>query len=113
MTKLIPIFFLLVVVAGAQEPVEPKPIIWDKFEVSTNTAGLTIGGKVIDKAGVITTVSVAKDHSVTLAGGKLTVIGGTVDIGAYEYGSEQYAITTSTNITINGTGMGRIMGVVQ
>jgi hypothetical protein len=38
-------------------------------------------------------------------------VGGTVDMGAWEYGAA-YTIL-STNISINGSGMGRIMGVVQ
>jgi parallel beta-helix repeat protein len=43
-------------------------------------------------------------------------VGGTADMGAYEYGSEPCVITNftvTTNISINGAGIGRIMGVVQ
>jgi alpha-tubulin suppressor-like RCC1 family protein len=52
-----------------------KPIIWDKFEAATNKDGITIGGKAVDKTGKITTVSVAKDHSVALVAGKAVVTG--------------------------------------
>jgi alpha-tubulin suppressor-like RCC1 family protein len=80
MTKLI-IFFCLTLAALAQmppdmiEPVESKPIVWDKFEVATNKAGVSIGGKSVDKDGNIFTTFVATDHHFVIGAGKVSVTG--------------------------------------